>query len=75
MVATTFVGDLTGNADTATKLAATKNFSISGGATAAAVAFDGSSNVELQVTSLDATLLDIAEGDSLTINGGDAEVE
>lgn len=75
LVATTFVGDLSGNADTATKLAATKNFSISGGATAAAVAFDGSSNVELQVTSLDATLLDIAEGDSLTINGGDAEVE
>jgi len=75
LVATTFVGDLSGNASTATKLAAAKNFSISGGATAAAVAFDGSSNVELQVTSLDATLLNIAEGDSLTINGGDAEVE
>lgn len=72
LVATTFSGNLSGNADTATKLAATKNFSISGGATAAAVAFDGSANVELVVTSLDATLLDIAEGDSLTINGGDA---
>ena len=49
--------DITGNAGTATKLAASKNFSITGGATAAAVGFDGSGNVALNVTSLDATKL------------------
>jgi hypothetical protein len=43
----TITADLTGNADTATALAATKNFSLTGDVTAAAVAFDGSGNVEL----------------------------
>ena len=42
-----FDGSLEGNADTATALAATKNFSLTGDVTAAAVAFDGSGNVEL----------------------------
>lgn len=42
-----------GNAATATKLAAPRSFSISGGATAAAVNFDGSGNVILNVTALD----------------------
>ena len=49
--------DVTGNAGTATKLAATKNISISGAATAGAVGFDGSNDVNLNVTSLDATKL------------------
>lgn len=40
-------GDVSGNAGTSTKFAATKNFSITGEITASAVAFDGSSNVEL----------------------------
>lgn len=44
---------VSGNAGTATKLAASKSFSITGGATAAAVSFDGSSNVALNVTELD----------------------
>lgn len=39
------------------QLAAVRNFSISGGATAQAVSFDGTSNVNLVVTSLDATKL------------------
>ena len=43
----TITADLTGNADTATKLAATKNFSLTGDVTAPAVAFDGSGNVQL----------------------------
>ena len=60
---------------TATKLAATKNFSITGGATAAAVAFDGSDNVALNVTSLDATKLNVATGDVLVIDGGNAEAD
>lgn len=44
---------VSGNAGTATKLAASKTFSITGGATAAAISFDGSSNVALNVTELD----------------------
>lgn len=40
-------GAVTGNATTATTLAATKNFSLTGDVTAAAVAFDGSDNVQL----------------------------
>lgn len=42
-----------GNAATATKLATGRSFSITGGATAAAVNFDGSGNVILNVTALD----------------------
>ena len=42
-----------GNAATATKLAAARQFSITGGATAAGVNFDGSANVALNVTALD----------------------
>lgn len=42
-----------GNAATATKLAAARQFSITGGATAAGVNFDGSANVSLNVTALD----------------------
>ncbi|AKQ55189.1 tail fiber protein [Bordetella hinzii] len=42
-----------GNAATATKLAAGRTFLIKGGATAAAATFDGSGNVELDVTGLD----------------------
>jgi hypothetical protein len=43
-------GDLTGNADTATTLATARNFSASGDATASAVSFDGSANVDLALT-------------------------
>jgi hypothetical protein len=42
-----------GNAGTATKLATARTFSITGGATAAGVTFDGSGNVALSVTALD----------------------
>ena len=48
------------NAATATKLAATKNFSITGDITAADVAFDGSGNVALSAT-IDADTVDISE--------------
>ena len=40
-------GTVSGNAGSATKLAATKNFSLTGDVTATAVAFDGSSHVQL----------------------------
>ena len=72
-------GDLTGNADSATALAATKNFSITGDATANAVAFDGSANVELDL-SIDAgavTFAKLAAGAVTTaadtIAGNDAD--
>ena len=49
-----------GNAGTATKLANSRNFSITGGAIANPVSFDGSGDVELTVTSLDASKLNVA---------------
>lgn len=45
------------NAVSATKLLNSRTFSITGGATAAGVAFNGTGNVALNVTSLDATKL------------------
>lgn len=47
--------DIVGKAGSATKLASSKNFSITGGATASAVAFNGTDNVALNVTALDGT--------------------
>ena len=43
-------GDVTGNADTATQLATSRDFSASGDATASAVGFDGTGNVDLALT-------------------------
>lgn len=59
LVANAFVGPLTGNADTATKLFATKNIGITGKATATAAAFDGSSNVNIDITGLSVATGDI----------------
>ena len=50
-------GEAAGEAGTATALATARDFSISGGATAAAVSFDGTADVALNVTELDATKL------------------
>lgn len=44
------VGNLTGNADTATSLATARNFEISGDVVATAVSFDGTGNVNLVAT-------------------------
>lgn len=67
LVAKTFKGNLsgnattasscTGNAATATKLATARSFSITGGATASAVNFDGSANVALSVSNLNTDYL------------------
>lgn len=55
---TTLQGYFTsGVANKATILNTSRNFSITGGATAAAVSFNGSGNVSLNVTALDATKL------------------
>ena len=60
---------VSGNAGSATKLANARNFSITGGATAAAVAFNGTADVSLNVTSLNAAKLALAEGDTLILDG------
>jgi hypothetical protein len=52
--ANTFVGAVTGNADSATKLFTPRNFSITGDVDAPSVSFDGTGNVNL-VTTLDNT--------------------
>jgi len=48
--ASTFEGDLVGNADTATALETARDFSASGDATASAVSFDGTGAVDLALT-------------------------
>ena len=53
--ANTVTANLTGTASNATVLQTARNFSISGGATAAAVSFNGSANVDLSVTALNAS--------------------
>jgi hypothetical protein len=60
VTSTSFIGDLTGNADTATTLETTRDFEISGDITASAVSFDGSGNVNL-VASIEADTVDTAE--------------
>jgi hypothetical protein len=54
VTAPTFQGALTGNASTATTLQTARNVSITGNAAAAAVSFNGSGDVVLNVTSLTA---------------------
>lgn len=60
---------ISGNAATATKLKNARNFSISGGATAAAVSFDGSGDVSLNVTKVNANVLYQNSGDVLVLDG------
>lgn len=86
LVAATFVGNLTGNvtgnvtgssgictgnAKTATTLATSRNFSITGGATASAVGFNGGGNVALNVTSLNTDFL-VNGSNTLIFNCGGA---
>ncbi|HAU83997.1 MAG TPA: hypothetical protein DCW90_00245 [Lachnospiraceae bacterium] len=64
-------GDVSGNAGTATTLKTARNFSITGGATAAAVSFSGAGNVALNVTKVNTDVL--TNGDNtLVLNGGSA---
>lgn len=57
------------NVTFATKLQTARNFSITGAATAAAVSFNGSADVALNVTSLNAAKLILNESDTLILNG------
>ena len=61
-----------GSATSATKagqLTTARNLSITGGATATAKSFNGTANVALEVTSLDATKLSLNAGDTLILDG------
>lgn len=60
---------VSGNAGSATKLQTARNFSITGGATAAAVSFNATGDVALNVTSLNAAKLSIEPGDTLILDG------
>lgn len=51
----TITGSLTGNASTATKLASSKTISLSGGVTGTATSFDGSANISIPVTGINAS--------------------
>lgn len=57
------------NVASATKLQNARNFSITGGATAAAVSFNGTADVSLNVTSVDAIKLTVATSDTLILDG------
>ncbi len=70
---TTFKGALSGNATSASKLATSRSFSITGAATASAIGFTGERNVALNVTSLDAVKLTLNTSDTLILNGGGAD--
>ncbi len=61
------VGDVTGNADTATALANARNFAISGQVTAPSVSFDGTGDVNLNAS--------IATNYVETVTAGDANIE
>ena len=61
--------NVSGNAGTATKLQTQRTIAISGGATGTATAFDGSKNISIPVTSLNAMQLKVGTGDTLIIDG------
>jgi hypothetical protein len=58
LTTTTFIGSLTGNAATATKLATARTIAISGKATGTATSFDGSANISIPITALSQTVTD-----------------
>lgn len=72
LTATTFKGSLSGNSNTATKLATARTIALSGAATGTATSFNGSANISIPVTSLNAVNLTLADSDSLILNGGGA---
>lgn len=80
LVATTFKGNVTGNvsgssgsctgnAATATKLATARNIGITGAITGTAASFNGSGNVNITATSVDAAKLTLSSSDTLILDG------
>lgn len=72
ITAPSFIGALTGNATTATKLATARTIALSGAATGTATSFDGSANISIAVTSLDAAKLSGTASISTTGNAATA---
>lgn len=70
LTTTTFSGALSGNATSATKLATARTIALSGAATGTATSFNGSANISIPVTSLNAIKLTLASDDTLILNGG-----
>lgn len=62
-------GSCTGNSATATKLANARTIAISGGAVGTATSFDGSGNITIPVTSVNALKLTIGSSDTLILDG------
>lgn len=60
---------VSGNAGSATKLQTARSLSITGAVTAAAKSFDGSANVALEATSVNAAKLTLASSDTLILDG------
>lgn len=63
---------ITGNAGSATKLAAARTIALSGAAAGTATSFNGTANITIPVTSLNAVNLTLASEDTLILNGGGA---
>ena len=61
--------DITGNAGTADKWKTARNFSIGGAITASAVPVDGSKDIILNATAVNANALFVADSDVLILNG------
>ena len=72
VTATAFYGNITGNASSATKLAAKRTIALSGAATGTATGFDGTANIAIPVTSLDASKLTGTASVSTTGNAATA---
>lgn len=70
--AETVTGSLSGNASSATKLQTARTIALSGGATGTATSFNGTANIAIPVTSLDATKLSGTASISTTGNAGTA---
>lgn len=72
LTAATFKGALSGNASTATKLASARTISVGTAVTSTAASFDGSGNITIPITAVNAMYLNVASGDTLILNGGGA---
>lgn len=62
-------GSCTGNSATATKLANARTIALSGGCTGTATSFNGTANISIPVTAVDAAKLTIASSDTLILDG------
>ena len=63
---------VSGNAGSATKLQNARTISLGTAVTATATSFNGTANITIPVTSLNAMYLNVASGDTLILNGGSA---